>query len=276
MGNIILGKKEYLQDYNWIPSYKIEYKLKKNEYFNRGKYLDNYLNNFNFLDTITISKPYEHVIDTIDIALKDEFKQSNINNFIPSSKFLKDILTKTLKNYNRFSFLDLIQLIQHYGIVNDIYYKKNNYIIDNNLLKESFKYKYINFIGINDLHLIKSKILSKKMILFGMSITETFLLTKKEPLLKLDNKIIIGGVSGILIGFNDTKQFFILQLTKGCNWGDKGRIYIPYNYIINYNPEMYFLKIDEELILSKNRIEINNHENTKNTKSSGKWSLIGI
>ena len=276
MGNIILGKKEYLQDYNWIPSYKIEYKLKKNEYFNRGRYLDNYLNNFNFLDPITISKPYEHVIDTIEIALKEEFKQSNINNFIPSSKFLRDILTKILKNYNRFSFLDLIQLIQHYGLVSDNYYKKNNYTIDNNLLKESFKYKYINFMGINDLHLIKSKILSKKMILFGMSITENFLLTEKEPLLKLDNKIIIGGVSGILIGFNDIKQYFILQLTKGTEWGDKGKIYIPYSYIINCNPEIYFIEIDEEKILSKKRIEINNQENIQNTKSSGKWSLIGI
>lgn len=277
MGNLpLMNKLNYISEFNWIPSYRINNIIIKKNYFNQDKLVEHYINDSILVNKEINSKPYEQVIDTIFLSLEITFNNSIINKFKPSYKFLKDILEKTIGNKHRLSFLDFIQIIQHFGLIDEDLYRKNNYIINNELLNNSFKYKYINFIGIKDIHLIKNKICDKKVILFGMPVSDSFLNTSKDPLLKIDNKIIIGGVSGLLIGFDEKKKIFILKLTKGKKWGNNGNIYIPYEYILEFNPEMYYIEINVDLILSKNIEKLSNLPNNQNNKLSEKWSLIGI
>ena len=44
-----------------------------------------------------------------------------------------------------------------------------------------------------------------------------------------------GGHCMNLIGFDDSKQWFICANSWGTNWGNKGLCYLPYSYILNSN-----------------------------------------
>lgn len=53
------------------------------------------------------------------------------------------------------------------------------------------------------------------------------------PTPNLNAEIPIGGHALTMIGYNDAKQVFICLNSWGTGWGDKGLLYIPYNYIVN-------------------------------------------
>ena len=57
------------------------------------------------------------------------------------------------------------------------------------------------------------------------------------------NEILLGGHAVICIGYDDTKQVFIMLNSWGSNWGDKGFFYIPYAYLTNINLAGDFWKL---------------------------------
>ena len=48
------------------------------------------------------------------------------------------------------------------------------------------------------------------------------------------NERMIGGHAVVCVGYDDTKQHWIMRNRWG-NWGDKGYFYLPYNYLTNPN-----------------------------------------
>ena len=60
----------------------------------------------------------------------------------------------------------------------------------------------------------------------------------------------IGGVGGVLVGYIEDREVFIMAQTYGNNFGQNGYILIPYNYITNkqYTFEMYVLDLDKKRI----------------------------
>lgn len=53
------------------------------------------------------------------------------------------------------------------------------------------------------------------------------------PMPNTKTETILGGHAILLVGYNDTTQYFKFQNSWGSGWGDKGYGYIPYNYILN-------------------------------------------
>ena len=44
-----------------------------------------------------------------------------------------------------------------------------------------------------------------------------------------------GGHAVMAVGYNDSKQWYIIRNSWGAGWGDKGYFYMPYAYMHNTN-----------------------------------------
>jgi C1A family cysteine protease len=53
------------------------------------------------------------------------------------------------------------------------------------------------------------------------------------PIPDTNNETLLGGHELCLIGFDDSKELFIVMNSWGSSWGDKGFCYIPYSYLLN-------------------------------------------
>lgn len=74
-------------------------------------------------------------------------------------------------------------------------------------------------------------------IVFGFQVYSSFespevASTGVMPIPK-DDEELLGGHAVCAVGFDDTKQSFIVRNSWGENWGDKGYFYMPYAYITN-------------------------------------------
>jgi hypothetical protein len=74
-------------------------------------------------------------------------------------------------------------------------------------------------------------------IIFGMSIYSSSLTesTYKTGIIKMPTKSdqIIGGLSMVLVGYNNKTKHWIVRNNWGKSWGDKGYGYVPFNYLTN-------------------------------------------
>jgi hypothetical protein len=73
----------------------------------------------------------------------------------------------------------------------------------------------------------------------------------------------IGGLCGLIVGYIEKNDVFITMVARGENWGDKGYIYIPTNYIEN-SGETYTIRIQEELV----QLEVNSPIASRQLKAS--------
>ena len=53
------------------------------------------------------------------------------------------------------------------------------------------------------------------------------------PMPNLQKEQLLGGHAVVCVGYNDTKQLWIMRNSWGTSWGDKGYFYLPYNYLLN-------------------------------------------
>lgn len=90
---------------------------------------------------------------------------------------------------------------------------------------------------------IKSCIKNQKPVLIALALYDSFV--SKEtgktgiiPMPNMTTEKCVGGHELCLIGYDDTKQQFIVQNSWGTKWGDKGFCYIPYDYLTN--PKLNF------------------------------------
>ena len=87
------------------------------------------------------------------------------------------------------------------------------------------------------IHDMKSCLASGFPFIFGIMIYPSFEnenvgKTGNVPLPGKDEKI-IGGHALISAGYDDCRQVFICQNSWGTGFGDKGYLYIPYDYMVN-------------------------------------------
>lgn len=72
---------------------------------------------------------------------------------------------------------------------------------------------------------------------FGFAVYESFESPKVTktglvPLPKKDERL-VGGHAVMAVGYDDTKNYFIVRNSWGASWGDKGYFYMPYAYLTN-------------------------------------------
>jgi hypothetical protein len=64
------------------------------------------------------------------------------------------------------------------------------------------------------------------------------------------SKVIIGGHSLVIVGFDDTKRQFKCLNSWGMKWGDNGFGYLPYEYVFDYITDIWTLYIDDKSLSS--------------------------
>lgn len=79
--------------------------------------------------------------------------------------------------------------------------------------------------------------LMQQPVLSGITVYESFegagpAKTGIIPMPKKGEKI-LGGHAILIVGYDDTKNWFICRNSWGASWGDKGYFYLPYQFFIN-------------------------------------------
>jgi len=132
--------------------------------------------------------------------------------------------------------------------------KKNleNGIVSDDLREKAAPYKFLKIYRVvNKLEIIKSVLLHKYPILVGFTVYYKMsrINTKfwnPDPSIEFP----MGGLSGVLVGYIEDQQMFIMAQTYGTNFGQNGYIMVPYDYILNqdYTFEMYVLDLDKQRV----------------------------
>ena len=95
---------------------------------------------------------------------------------------------------------------------------------------------------------IRNVLRNKRPILIGMNINyklENIADTLWMP--GEDEKNVLGGLGGVLVGFIEEREVFIMAQTFGSQFGLSGFIMVPYSFIINrdYVYELYTIGFDK-------------------------------
>jgi C1A family cysteine protease len=112
---------------------------------------------------------------------------------------------------------------------------------------------------------LRAAIISGFPVVFGFTVYDSFespdvAKTGNMPMPKTDEKI-LGGHAVALVGFDDSRNVFIVRNSWGENWGDKGYFYMPYDFIKNPEYASDFWVITKTNDCDKNLLE--NHIKNK-------------
>jgi len=104
---------------------------------------------------------------------------------------------------------------------------------------EATAHKLKNYYSVDntDLNTIKSSVAQGYPVVFGCTVYTSFesaaaantgiiLMPKKQ-------EKIMGGHAMKVIGYDDTRKYFIVKNSWGTSWGEKGYCYMPYDYLTN-------------------------------------------
>lgn len=249
---------EYL---NWIPSYENFSLLEiPDSYFKKED--KEYLDLRNKISDIYDQDEYHlQLIKTFSIVFRNELYNENLPIITPSLSYILFYL-KTRYMHKCFSYQYLFDTIQIHGVCSEKDFSSNlenitNGIPDQSHYQSSQVYKFLLYFKIpRDIVKIKMVLSNQKLIMIGLPVYSTFLKTRIDTVLQLplqDDKY-IGGLSGIITGYNDKKQMFTMQIHHGKYWGNEGSIEIPYDYIIgNYGVELWIIDLNHKMITIQNQ-----------------------
>lgn len=222
-----------------------------------------------------------HPIASVCSILNYQLNKNKLPLFPPSIMFIYHNCKFYVKSV--LSFEIIFKAIEKYGFCSEIDFP---YLLENlenkplnNTYNLALPYRFIDIYRIkNDLDLLKIFLQNDKPLLISIvlyndliNIIDTIFLPDDN----LDKRI--GAISGILVGYSDTRELFILKMAYGKNFGLSGYINIPYKYIINSDlvPEIYYIDLKKNRIegaLQQNReiisLELkNNNINSKNNNN---------
>ena len=246
-------RKEIFNRYNWIQSYSkfneeiIKYNEEEEDeeknYCDLRPNINGIFNENSNLIILSICVYLNYLL----------LNTEKLNPFVISYDYLDYNLSKLFNNdAGKNNFRSIFELIKKIGFVS-----ADETIFDRDKLREDIhelgkNYKYILYKKVdNDIRLVKRLLNNEKLILIGFPIYTNFEsninLTSTLNVPK-DNDTIIGGISGIICGYIEKKEMFIMYVGISKKLGDRGYIYVPYDYI-KRNSELWILELNEELIL---------------------------
>jgi C1A family cysteine protease len=105
----------------------------------------------------------------------------------------------------------------------------------------------VQFNGCQNVTDIQQSLANKKPVVIGIVLYDSFesdevAKTGIVPLPDITKEQLLGGHAVLVVGYDNTKQWFIVRNSWG-NWGDRGYCYIPYQYINTYMSEAYTMTI---------------------------------
>jgi len=216
----------------------------------------------------------------------------NDTSFNPSRLFLY-YNERLLDNDNHISIDDGstmtqgINALKRYGISSE---KLWPYVINKFAIKppiaaynDGLLHQVISAIYLNQtLNTLKACIQSGQPFVCGIAVYESFesdivASTGYVPIPNPDTESLLGGHAIICVGYDDSKQVFIMLNSWGKSWGVNGSFYLPYNYLTNTNLAGDFWKITKiekipvkkvkiipkQIINNKRIFLLKNHNNRK-------------
>ncbi len=175
----------------------------------------------------------------------DEIKQTEIKIFTPSRLFIyynERKMEGSIDTDSGAQIRDGIKSINNIGVCSedDWAYDITKFTVcpdekcyDNAKLHTSIEYKRV----IQSLNQLKQCLIEGYPFVFGFEVYSSFespevASTGMMPIPK-DGEELLGGHAICAVGYDDTKQVFIIRNSWGETWGDKGYFYMPYTYIID-------------------------------------------
>lgn len=106
---------------------------------------------------------------------------------------------------------------------------------------------------------LRAAIISGFPIVFGFTVYESFespdvAKTGNMPM-PVEGEKVLGGHAVAVVGFDDTREVFIVRNSWGENWGDKGYFYMPYSFITSKDYASDFWVITKTNDLDKSSLE---------------------
>ena len=85
---------------------------------------------------------------------------------------------------------------------------------------------------------MKAALASGYPIILGFSVYESFesdavAKTGIVPMPDVTTEQLLGGHAVDIVGYNDSKNWWVVRNSWGTGWGDQGYFYVPYNYFTN-------------------------------------------
>lgn len=175
-----------------------------------------------------------------------QLKQNNKWDFMPSRLFIyynERALEGRVKIDGGAAIRDGIKVINTQGVCREIlhpYIEKNfakkpyaNAYADA-LFHKSLAYRRLDNTNID---MLKSCLADGNPFVFGFMVFDSFE-GEDEPVAKTGimsmptpNEKALGGHAVMCVGYDDTKNVFIVRNSWGPEWGDKGYFYMPYDYM---------------------------------------------
>lgn len=257
-----------LNELNWIPSFQI-LRYPGNQILNissddeQAMYIDLRRHMPGIPDPD--NKCYQ-VVKAFCFALNYELVRSRkITVFPPSYEYLKYFLETSIDSVQLHSFHHLSEVIKNFGICSETECRGDQQRSSgptDDLLESARKYRHIQLkimepivtdddvANFNYVSIIKHTLLEGKVVLLGMPWYSNFLKSQEMPALSLPtpDDFIQGGFCGVVVGFIDKDQQWIVATCRGKSWGDHGYIYLPYHVLTKIGAELVTIELNEELI----------------------------
>jgi C1A family cysteine protease len=102
---------------------------------------------------------------------------------------------------------------------------------------DALKYKIGHYTSVPDIDGIRQVLaLKQQPVMTGIDVYASFesadvAKTGKVPIPKMSERK-LGGHAVCIVGYDDTKKWFILANSWGETWGDKGYFYLPYDFFV--------------------------------------------
>jgi C1A family cysteine protease len=115
--------------------------------------------------------------------------------------------------------------------------------------KDGLQHQVISAIYMNQkLNTLKACIQSRQPFVCGIMVYESFLsnnvtTTGNVPMPNVNTENLLGGHAITCVGYDDSRQVFIMLNSWGKSWGVNGSFYLPYAYLTNTNLAGDFWKI---------------------------------
>ena len=178
----------------------------------------------------------------------DELHQKELSEFTPSRLFIyyneRNMEGHVLDDSGA-EIHDGVQVMNTLGVCNETewVYDISKFTIkpDENCYTNALLHKTSAFRPIQqELSQLRAALIAGFPVVFGFSVYESFespdvAKTGNMPIPQPSEKL-LGGHAVSAVGFDDTRQVFIVRNSWGASWGDKGYFYMPYAFITN--PDM--------------------------------------
>uniref|UniRef100_A0A6C0CQV3 Peptidase C1A papain C-terminal domain-containing protein n=1 Tax=viral metagenome TaxID=1070528 RepID=A0A6C0CQV3_9ZZZZ len=135
---------------------------------------------------------------------------------------------RAVTKYGIVSELEMPYLIMNYTQLPSIQCFKNARLFQ----------KFVYLVAAQNITNLTNLIYNQNPVVFGIAVYESFLTQSVQstgivPMPNITTETHLGNHSLVLIGYDNIKKRFTCQNSWGIDFGDKGMLYLPYEYITN-------------------------------------------